>query len=67
MLPIKVVLTVVTIIGGATARVVGCGVGEFVADGKNGFLVSGNADQMAIKINSLSGDDQISFLFEPSI
>jgi glycosyltransferase involved in cell wall biosynthesis len=32
------------------------GVGEFVIDSKNGFLVSGNADQMAIKINSLSND-----------
>jgi glycosyltransferase involved in cell wall biosynthesis len=37
------------------ARSVG-GVGEFVADGRNGFLVSGNADQMAIKINSLSNE-----------
>jgi glycosyltransferase involved in cell wall biosynthesis len=37
------------------ARNVG-GVGEFVTDNKNGFLVSGNADQMAIKINSLSNE-----------
>ena len=37
------------------ARSVG-GVGEFVTDNKNGFLVSGNADQMAIKINSLSNE-----------
>ena len=35
------------------ARAVG-GVSEFVTDNKNGFLVNGNADQMAIKINSLS-------------
>jgi glycosyltransferase involved in cell wall biosynthesis len=32
------------------------GVGEFVIDSKNGFLVSGNADQMAIKIHSLSNE-----------
>jgi glycosyltransferase involved in cell wall biosynthesis len=32
------------------------GVGEFVIDSKNGFLVSGNAYQMAIKINSLSSE-----------
>jgi len=37
------------------ARSVG-GVGEFVTDNKNGFLVSGKADQMAIKINSLSSE-----------
>jgi glycosyltransferase involved in cell wall biosynthesis len=30
------------------------GVSEFVTDNKNGFLVKGNADQMAIKINSLT-------------
>jgi glycosyltransferase involved in cell wall biosynthesis len=30
------------------------GVSEFVTDNKNGFLVNGNADQMAIKINLLS-------------
>jgi len=30
------------------------GVGEFVADNKNGFLVTGDADQMAFKINSLT-------------
>ena len=35
------------------ARNVG-GVSEFVTDNKNGFLVNGNADQMAIKINSLT-------------
>ena len=35
------------------ARSVG-GVGEFVTDNKNGFLVTVNANQMAIKINSLS-------------
>ena len=35
------------------ARSVG-GVGEFVTDNKSGFLVTGNANQMAIKINSLS-------------
>ena len=35
------------------ARNVG-GVGEFVADNKNGFLVTGDADQMAFKINSLT-------------
>jgi glycosyltransferase involved in cell wall biosynthesis len=37
------------------ARSVG-GVGEFVTDNKNGFLVTGNANQMAIKINSLSDE-----------
>ena len=37
------------------ARSVG-GVGEFVIDNKNGFLVTGNANQMAIKINSLSDE-----------
>jgi glycosyltransferase involved in cell wall biosynthesis len=35
------------------ARNVG-GVSEFVTDNKNGFLVNGDADQMAIKINSLT-------------
>ena len=42
------------------ARSVG-GVGEFVTDSKNGFLVTGNANQMAIKINSLSDEviDQV--------
>ena len=42
------------------ARSVG-GVGEFVTDNKNGFLVTGNANQMAIKINSLSDEviDQV--------
>jgi glycosyltransferase involved in cell wall biosynthesis len=37
------------------------GVGEFLTDNKNGFLVNGNADQMAIKINSLSKEviDQV--------
>lgn len=30
------------------------GVSEFVTDNKNGFLVNGNANQMAMKINSLS-------------
>ena len=37
------------------------GVGEFVTDNKNGFLVNGNADRMAIKINSLSKEviDQV--------
>jgi glycosyltransferase involved in cell wall biosynthesis len=37
------------------ARSVG-GVGEFVTDSKNGFLVAGSSDQMAIKINSLSNE-----------
>jgi len=35
------------------ARNVG-GVSEFVTDDKNGYLVNGNADKMAMKINSLS-------------
>ena len=37
------------------------GVSEFVTDNKNGFLVNGNADQMAMKINSLSKEviDQV--------
>ena len=35
------------------ARSVG-GVGEFVSDGKNGFLITGGANQMAIKISSLT-------------
>ena len=37
------------------ARGVG-GVGEFVTDNKNGFLVTGDADQMANRINSLTNE-----------
>jgi glycosyltransferase involved in cell wall biosynthesis len=37
------------------ARSVG-GVGEFITDNKNGFLVTGDADQMANRINSLTNE-----------